>query len=151
MSQENVELAQQAFDAFNRRDMGAFLALMDADVEAVSRLVAMEGGYHGHDGIRHWWQNLLDAFPDYTVETVEARELGNLTLATLRGRGHGADSDTPFVDTVWVVSTGVTRRPSDGASCQRRPKPSKPWGCGTRRCRRNAKVVLGSRWMFSRS
>ena len=30
MSQENVELAQQAFDAFNRRDMGAFLALRDA-------------------------------------------------------------------------------------------------------------------------
>ena len=103
MSQENVELAQQAFDAFNRRDMGAFLALMDADVEAVSRLVAMEGGYHGHDGIRHWWQNLLDAFPDYTLETVEARELGNLTLAALRSRAHGADSGTPFVDTVWVV------------------------------------------------
>ena len=103
MSQENVELAQQAFDAFNRRDMGAFLALMDADVEAVSRLVAMEGSYHGHDGIRHWWQNLVDAFPDYTLETVEARELGNLTLATLRSRGHGADSDTPFVDTLWVV------------------------------------------------
>ena len=103
MSQENVELAQQAFDALNRRDLGAFLALMDADVEAESRLAAMEGGYHGHDGIRHWWQNLLGAFPDYTVETVEARELGNLTLATLRGRGHGADSDTPFVDTVWVV------------------------------------------------
>ena len=64
MSQENVELAQQAFDAFNRRDLGAFLALMDADVEALSRLVAMEGGYHGHDGIRLWWQNLFDALPD---------------------------------------------------------------------------------------
>jgi ketosteroid isomerase-like protein len=103
MSQENVELAQQAFDAFNRRDLGAFLVLMDADVEAGSRLAAMEGGYHGHDGIRQWWQNLLDAIPDYTLETVEARELGNLTLTTLRTRGHGADSDTPVVDTVWVV------------------------------------------------
>jgi ketosteroid isomerase-like protein len=103
MSQENVELAQQAFDAFNRRDLGAFLALMDADVEAGSRLVAMEGGYHGHDGIRQWWQNLLDAIPDYTLETVEARDLGPLTLTTLRTRGHGADSDTPVEDTVWVV------------------------------------------------
>jgi len=103
MSQENVELAQQAFDALNRRDLGAFLALMDADVEAVSRLVAMEGGYHGLDGIRHWWHSLLDAFPDYTVETVDARELGNLTVTTLRSRGHGADSDTPFVETVWLV------------------------------------------------
>ena len=132
MSQENVELAQQAFDAFNRRDMGAFLALMDADAEAESRLVAMAGGYHGHDGIRHWWQSLLDAFPDYTVETVEGREHGNLTLTTLRSRGHGADSDTPFVDTVWVVVDWRDKRPSDGASCQRRPKPSKPWGCGSR-------------------
>ena len=103
MSQENGELAQQAFDAFNRRDLGAFLALMDADVEAGSRLVAMEGGYHGHDGIRQWWQNLLDAIPDYTLETVEARDLGHLTLTTLRTRGHGADSDTPVEDTVWVV------------------------------------------------
>ena len=81
MSQENVELAHRGVDAFNRRDLGAFLALMAADVEAGSRLAAMEGGYHGHDGIRHWWQNLLDAIPDYTLETVEARELGNLTTA----------------------------------------------------------------------
>ena len=103
MSQGNGELAQQAFDAFNRRDLGAFLALMDADVEAGSRLVAMEGGYHGHDGIRQWWQNLLDTIPDYTLETVEARDLGHQTLTTLRTRGHGADSDTPVEDTVWVV------------------------------------------------
>ena len=103
MSPENVELARQAFDAFNRRDLGAFLALMDADVEAGSRLAAMEGGYHGHDGIRQWWQNLLGAIPDYTLETVEVRGLGNLTVTTLRTRGHGADSDTPVEDTVWVV------------------------------------------------
>jgi ketosteroid isomerase-like protein len=103
MSRENVELAQQAFDAFNRRDLGAFLALMDADVEAGSRLVAMEGGYQGHDGLRRWWQNVLDAIPDYTLETVEVRELRDLTVTTLRTRGHGADSDTPIEDTVWVV------------------------------------------------
>ena len=33
MSQENVELTYQAYDAFNRRDLDAVLALMDADVE----------------------------------------------------------------------------------------------------------------------
>ena len=104
MSQENLELAQQVFDAFNGRDLAAFLALMDADVEAGSRLAAMEGGYHGHDGIRQWWQNLLDAIPDFTLEPVEARELEDLTLTTLRTRGHGADSDSPVEDTVWVVA-----------------------------------------------
>src|SRR6185436_5296393 len=70
MSGENVELTYQAYDAFNRRDSAAFLELMDADVEALSRLAAMEGGYHGHDGIRRWWQNLLDAIPDFTFEAV---------------------------------------------------------------------------------
>ena len=52
MSQENVELAYRVVDAFNRRDLDAYLAVMDDDVEIVSLLAAMEGGYHGHDGLR---------------------------------------------------------------------------------------------------
>ncbi len=103
MSQENVALAHQAYDAVDRRDLGAFLALMADDVEAVSFLVAMEGDYHGHAGIRRWWENLHDVFPDYTIEVVEERDLGDLTLATLRNRGHGAVSDTPFEGTLWMV------------------------------------------------
>ena len=60
MSQENVERARQAYDALNRRDLPAYLALMDADVEAVPRVAVIEGGYHGHDGIRRWWEHLVD-------------------------------------------------------------------------------------------
>ena len=87
MSQENVELVYQAYDAFNRRDMCAYLALADADVEVGSRLAAMEGGYHGHEGIRRWWQNMLDASPDRTIEIVEVRDLGDVTLtAATRSR-----------------------------------------------------------------
>ena len=52
MSQENVEPFREVLDAFNQRDLGSFLALMDDDVEANSRLAPMEGGYHGHEGIR---------------------------------------------------------------------------------------------------
>jgi ketosteroid isomerase-like protein len=102
MSQENVELAYRAIDAVNRRDLGTFLALMDDDVEAVSRIVAVEGGLHGHDGIRRWWENWLDVFPDYNIEVVEMRDLGDVTLAAFRALGHGAGSEVPFVDTVWV-------------------------------------------------
>jgi hypothetical protein len=35
MSQENVDLNHQANDAFNRRDLHAFLALMDRDAEFI--------------------------------------------------------------------------------------------------------------------
>ena len=102
MSRENVELVYQAYDAFNRRDLDAYLALADADVEVGSRLV--EGGFHGHEGIRRWWQNMLDASPDRTVEIVEVRDLGDVTLTLIHVRGHGAASDIPYEETIWSVA-----------------------------------------------
>jgi ketosteroid isomerase-like protein len=101
MSRDNVELHYRVIDAYNRRDLDAFLGLMDDEVEAVSRLAAIEGGYHGHAGIRRWWSNLFEVLPDTTIEVIEVDDRGELTLATLRLRGHGADSDTPFEETLW--------------------------------------------------
>jgi ketosteroid isomerase-like protein len=104
MSQENVELHHRCIDAFNRRDLNALLALMDDDVEAVSRLVAIEGTLKGHDGIRRWWKSWFDVWPDYNIEVVEVRDLGDGTLATLHALGHGAGSDVPFEDMAWQLA-----------------------------------------------
>jgi ketosteroid isomerase-like protein len=102
MSLENVELARRVYDAINRRDLDAFLALMDEDVKAHSRLAAMEGGvYRGHEGSRRWWHDLLEMIPDYTIEVEELRDLGDVTLARFRARGHGAASNAPVVDAQW--------------------------------------------------
>ena len=103
MSQENVELFCRAFDALNRRDQETFLALMDDDVEFVPGAARMEGSYHGHEGARRWWENLHDAFPDFTIEIVEVRDLGDVTLGAVRLRAHGAVSDVPVDDMVWAV------------------------------------------------
>jgi ketosteroid isomerase-like protein len=103
MSQENVVAFERGVDAFNRRDLGAWLELMDADVEAVPRLAAVEGVFHGRAGTRRWWGHLFDAFPDFTIEVIEVRELGDLTLAALRYRAHGADSDAPVEARLWLV------------------------------------------------
>ena len=103
MSQENVELTCRAMDAVNRRDLDAFLALADDDVEAVPGAVAVDGGYHGHEGMRRWWKNWLDVFPDWNIEVVEVRDVGDLTVAALRFRAHGAGSDIPLDQTVWQV------------------------------------------------
>jgi ketosteroid isomerase-like protein len=86
MSQENVELAYRAMDAFNRRDIDAYLALMDDDVEIVPRIGAVEGenSYRGHEGARRWWSNVSDVFPDWKVVIIEARDLGDLTFVATR-------------------------------------------------------------------
>jgi ketosteroid isomerase-like protein len=104
MSQETVELIHRGADAFNRRDLGAFLALMDEEAEVLSRLASMEGGYHGHDGVRRYWENLFDVYPDLTTEIIEVRDVGDLTIAEQRLSGHGAGSGTPLEETIWVVS-----------------------------------------------
>ena len=66
MSQENVELVYRVLDAVNRRDLDDYLALLDDDVEYVPRGAAMEGSYHGHDGIRRWWESVFGVWPDLT-------------------------------------------------------------------------------------
>jgi ketosteroid isomerase-like protein len=104
MSQENVELVHQSVDAFNRRDLDAFLALMDPGVEFTPYVVAMEGSYQGHDGVRRWWQDLFDVFPDWHVEPVEVRDLGDLTLAALGLGGHGGESGTPVNQMLWQLA-----------------------------------------------
>lgn len=103
MSENNVERYRRATEAFNRRDLDAFLALMDTNVKVESRLVAMEGGYRGHEGARRWWKNMLEFIPDYTVELTEVREAGNVTIGRIHGRGHGALSGAPVDDPVWQV------------------------------------------------
>jgi ketosteroid isomerase-like protein len=104
LSQENVERYRRSIQALNRRDPGALLALMDADVEAVPTVVALEGDVRGHDGVRRWYASVIDVFPDFTIEVVTVRDLGALTLAAIGFRGHGAGSDTPFEMTLWSAA-----------------------------------------------
>ena len=96
MSRENVELACRFYDAVNRRNLDAWLAVTDEDAELVSILVSVEGGYHGHAGFRRWWENVFNAFPDYTIEVEEVRDLGDLTLAAICLHGHGLGSGAPI-------------------------------------------------------
>jgi ketosteroid isomerase-like protein len=104
VSQENVELYYRVVDAFNRRNLDAFLALVDDDIEAIPRIGPVEGVYQGKDGVRRWWTDLLDAFPDFAIEVVEARDLGAAIFAALRSSGHGVESETPFEARLWHVT-----------------------------------------------
>jgi ketosteroid isomerase-like protein len=104
MSQENVELTRRAFEAFKDRDLDGLLGILDDDVEAFPILAGMEGGYRGHDGIRRWWTGLLGTFPAFRAEIVELHDHGDSTIAVMRMRGHGAESDTPVDAAAWQVS-----------------------------------------------
>jgi len=104
MSEENVELVRRAFEAFNKRDLDTMLALSDEEIVVESRLTAMEGGYRGHQGVRRWWKNTFDVLPDYEIEVEEVRDFGDVTLARLRARAHGAGSAAPLEEVIWHIA-----------------------------------------------
>jgi ketosteroid isomerase-like protein len=106
MAQGNVELLHRAYEAFNQRAIDAFLAFLDPDVEFISVLMQVEGGepHHGYDGVRRWWGLIGEFSMDFTSEIEEARDLGKLTLARVRVKGHGIQSDTPIEQTYWQVT-----------------------------------------------
>jgi ketosteroid isomerase-like protein len=57
--------------------------------------------YRGHGGVREWWRTLLGIFPDFSVEVLELRDQGDLVIAALRVRGHGAEGGAPFEELMW--------------------------------------------------
>jgi hypothetical protein len=105
MSQENVELHYRANDAFNRRDLGAFLALNDLEVEFTPYEVWVQGGepYRGHAGVRSWWEESFAVFPDLRGELYEVRDFGERTLARGHIWGRGAGSGASIERAMWVV------------------------------------------------
>lgn len=70
----------------------------------------MEGGYNGRDGVRRWCQHLIDAFPDWSPEPVEVRDLGNVTMGQVRYRGHGGESGAPVDQMIWQVAKWRNRK-----------------------------------------
>ena len=103
MSQENVELAQRVFDAFNRGDLDAARALVDEGVEVNSRLAPIgEGRYRGHDGFLRWLQTCVSV-SRLAWGALEMRDLGEFTVAPVRYRGHGGESGAPVDQVIWQV------------------------------------------------
>lgn len=61
------QLIQQAYDAFNRRDIDAALQLMTPDVDWPN---GWEGGYvHGHDEVRAYWTRQWDVINPVVIPT----------------------------------------------------------------------------------
>ena len=91
MAQGNVELHRRLFAAFNARDINAFVALCDPEVEFHSTVAAVGGGiYHGHDGLRRWHREFEDAWGgEIHLEAETYLDLGDHTLVFYRAHGRG--------------------------------------------------------------
>ena len=77
MSNEDVETAKTAWAALQRRDLEGFLEWVDPEVEFNSLVAEAEGAiYHGHEGVREWWQKMASALGGLSYELVEFKDAG---------------------------------------------------------------------------
>jgi ketosteroid isomerase-like protein len=101
VSQENVETAERALDAFNRRDTDAVAGLITVDFEWFPAMPTLLGGgsFKGREGIEAYRMEIDDTWEEYRSVALEFRDLGDrvLMLGRLegRGRGSGAAVDSP--------------------------------------------------------
>jgi ketosteroid isomerase-like protein len=89
MSKENVEAFCRSIDAWNRRDLAAWLDGVHPDAEWHPSAALVEGGaYHGHAGFERFWTDIGTAFDELVTSYEEVRDLGHsiLGLGRLRGR-----------------------------------------------------------------
>lgn len=104
MLQDNVDAVRSTFEAFQRRDLDAFLTCFDPDVEYRSLVLEVEGAYHGHDGIRRWWEGVLAVFPDWNPTIVDSRDLGERVVSRVRAEGRGTGSGISRDRDIWHVA-----------------------------------------------
>jgi hypothetical protein len=100
VSEEDIELQRRLTDAFNSRDIDAFIALCDPNVEVHSTFTELGAVYHGHDGVRRWHHDFEDAWEENIRLEVQAYfDLGEYTLLFSvwhgRGRQSGVDAALP--------------------------------------------------------
>ena len=118
MSQENVEVVRRVFDAVERRDGAAALALYDADFEwDFSRVpwgeVAGPGVHRGRDALPRVYREWLSAWENYEEKLEELIDAGESVISVLTGRGRGRASGAEVEITtagVWTVRDGKVVR-----------------------------------------
>jgi ketosteroid isomerase-like protein len=91
------QLTRDGFAEWNRRDFDKLLDYFHEDVVWDMRPFGFPdmGEFRGHAGMRHFFEDWLQAFPDSTVEIDDVEEKGEWTLSTVLQVVSGGSSGTP--------------------------------------------------------
>lgn len=91
MSQENVELAQDALREFAASGEPAWELLHD-EVEVHEHDIMDAGEYRGHEGFGRWLEDWAAAWSEYTMEPEEFLDAGDQVVAFILQKTTGQGS-----------------------------------------------------------
>jgi ketosteroid isomerase-like protein len=111
MSQENVELVQRGYAAFDAGRQDEALLLLDPAIEwiAVPGLLPDAEDFVGHTGVRKWFSKMDDAWADLRFDPQELLDAGDQVVAVVAVRGRGKSSGIvaeAVMYQVWTARNG---------------------------------------------
>lgn len=89
MSRENFETVRRAWEAWARGDTEPLYAFYDPAVvwDASTLLGPIAGVYHGHEGVRQYFQEWLGSFETHHARAETCIDVGDNVVVGLRLRG----------------------------------------------------------------
>ena len=98
------EVVRRAVIAFMARDLDGILALADPRIELRSLLTEPERPlYHGHEGVRDWFDAVFGVFPDWRPKPRPAsHDEEGAVVIPLDVTATGAGSGVPIDQTYWL-------------------------------------------------
>jgi ketosteroid isomerase-like protein len=93
------------YEAFNARDVERFTAFCDPSIEFHSAFSTVFGGvYVGHDGVRTFFEDVAEAWDEWSAEPNAYFAIGEQTIASIqlhwRGRQSGVEVTTQIAQVV---------------------------------------------------
>jgi ketosteroid isomerase-like protein len=122
MSQENVELVRQAFEAFNRDDRATVIRLLAPDVEwhTLAGPILGVGTLRGRDAMLKFWEDIAGSIEGFRARSEELTDLGTdrvLVVARFEGRGRSSEIEVNMqVASVYEIRDGMVATVRDYGS-----------------------------------
>jgi ketosteroid isomerase-like protein len=119
MSEENVEVVRQLYDAYERDDLATVYSIFDEEVEwDIARSPLADLGlapiYRGHEGVRQFWREWFAVWGRVEFSYDEFIDAGEKVLVVLRQRMRGKLSGIELsMDSyvqAWTLSEGKVAR-----------------------------------------
>jgi uncharacterized protein len=106
MSQENVELVREAYEAFNRGDLASVLEFQDEKVDWYPAIVPLLGigPVHGRPALEKFFTvDLVEGFAEFSAKPSAFEDLGEAVLCRTHYSAKGKASGVPVVLDAWSL------------------------------------------------
>ena len=143
MSQENVEIIRGSTEYF-RRTGELLWDVIDPEMEIHDHDVPDGDVFRGHAGRLEWEYTFVDAWEHVSVEPEEYIDAGGDKVVLLHRSRLTAEAASRSNGRTALFTPFATARLCEWTTTEAALKPSKLWGCGSRRCRRRTSRSFGA-------